>query len=427
MKIGLVGTFDVNNFGDCLFPELYVHELMQRLPGAELKFFSPTSRAAEILSLETVDQIPVSKKDIEKFDCDVLILIGGETLTIGHSLGTYIFPLQEFSAALRLWLAPLLYSASSSGKIFCIHSVGKSGIPTEVEETMTELLSHTQRLSVRDEFSSEFFSKFDIDHFIDIDPVFRISLMATKKKWHSAAKKLLPSNYHDGNYVVAQISSPYLHVNIRGWCEQIARISRTHKKKILLLPICHFLHDAVLLKKAQKILHELEIDAILIPELLNVKETVAILALSSGYCGSSLHGAVVALSFAKPVSVLSNSADGKHTGVMQSVGLQGVVANSFDDLPGCFTKSLEYDLGTISDHAMERADAGLEELVRSINVEKSNSELDMEAIDRIIRVDQQAIHGMTMKVKRMFFRLIKNNRYSGKLYFWVIHKIRKRI
>jgi hypothetical protein len=38
----LSGTFDVDNYGDLLFPRLFERELLRRLPGASVRCFSPS-------------------------------------------------------------------------------------------------------------------------------------------------------------------------------------------------------------------------------------------------------------------------------------------------------------------------------------------------------------------------------------------------
>src|SRR4051794_8373270 len=40
-RIGLFGTFDVENYGDLLFPRVFAAELTRRLPEAEIRSFSP--------------------------------------------------------------------------------------------------------------------------------------------------------------------------------------------------------------------------------------------------------------------------------------------------------------------------------------------------------------------------------------------------
>ena len=39
--MGLWGTFDVENYGDHLFPRIAAHELGRRIEGVEIRLFSP--------------------------------------------------------------------------------------------------------------------------------------------------------------------------------------------------------------------------------------------------------------------------------------------------------------------------------------------------------------------------------------------------
>jgi hypothetical protein len=48
VRIGVWGTFDVENFGDTLFPVLARAELGRRLPGAQVRAFAPFGRATRL-------------------------------------------------------------------------------------------------------------------------------------------------------------------------------------------------------------------------------------------------------------------------------------------------------------------------------------------------------------------------------------------
>ena len=62
----------------------------------------------------------------DAFDEDALILIGGETVGVGHSAGTFNFPRTTLSAYLRLWMMPVLaqLDPATRPRFFGAHCVG---------------------------------------------------------------------------------------------------------------------------------------------------------------------------------------------------------------------------------------------------------------------------------------------------------------
>lgn len=368
MKIGLIGTFDVDNFGDCLFPELYQHLLATHLPQAQVTLYSPVAQRSAILSFDEVRALPARIQQTAAFDEDALILIGGETIGIGHSAGTFNFPRTSLSAYLRLWMMPVLAQLDPNARpnFFGAHCVGALKMPAHINSQIADVLRAAQHCAFRDAYSVSWIKRGDVAFPREIDPMFLIDQLCPANVWAQLAATHVPQAYRDSGYLVAQVTMGYGGNDLDGWCDAVAAIAQSRGQPVVLLPICHFLEDEAYLRIAQHRLTARGVDCTLVPGRINVKDTAAVIGASSGYIGTSLHGAVTAVAFGKPLAVMGHSMDGKHAGSLQAVGIDGVVTTTPAGLPVCFATSVASDLGAARDAAQSAAKASFETLLQAM-------------------------------------------------------------
>ncbi|WP_312021787.1 polysaccharide pyruvyl transferase family protein [Yoonia sp.] len=368
MKIGLIGTFDVENFGDCMFPELYQHLLSQKIPDAQFHLYSPTDNCALILSFDKVDTLPTHLDETQTFDEDALILIGGETIGMGHSAGTFNFPRQTLSAYMRLWVMPILsfLDTEARPKFFGAHCVGAIKMRSEVNEKVAQVLNGASHCAFRDEFSASWIRSGDIGFSKKVDPMFLIDHLRSEDEWSQLTKKHLPDVYIKTGYLSVQMTMGYGGDDLDGWCDAVATISKTVGLPVALVPICHFLQDEAFLDIARVRLEQRGIECTLIRGLINVKDTAALIGGSAGYIGSSLHGAVTAVAFAKPIAVLGHSMDGKHEGCLKAVGISGAVTTTPEGLAKCFETTAASDLKVTRARAQDAARKSFDTLLLAL-------------------------------------------------------------
>ncbi|MEL6641145.1 MAG: polysaccharide pyruvyl transferase family protein [Pseudomonadota bacterium] len=413
MKIGLIGTFDVENFGDCLFPELYQHLLAQHRPDTEITLYSPRPVCAEILSFDAVRALPADLSDTQAFDEDALILIGGETIGVGHSSGTYNFARETLSAFLRLWTAPVLAQLDPTARprFFGAHCVGARKMPAETNKRVAQVLSGASYCSFRDAFSAEWIQTAESRFAQEIDPMFLIDHLCGDHKWATLAQKHLPQGITPDGYLVAHMTMGYGGNDLDAWCAAVGALSQETGLPVVLLPICHFLNDERFLAAAQSKLSVAGIRTHLIRGKINVKETAALVGQSAGYIGSSLHGAVTAVAFAKPLAVLGHSMDGKHEGSLRAVGINGAVTTSPGDLPDCFRRTDAMDHSDARQRAQSAARASFDRLLCALDTAPQPSR----AVAEQAKAAAAALHqsemaevppGSAAEIKRLAFRAL---------------------
>lgn len=411
--IGFVGTFDVANYGDCLFPVVYMYLLSQRIEGVEFSFYSPLARSAEIMDYGPIKALPETLLQIA-FDEDALILCGGETLWYGHSSGTFNFHKSTLSSYLRLWLAPCV-AASRAQVDFYVHSVGMPRADLKAPPEIAEVLSAATMVSVRDEVTAKRLgNRFPVE----VDPVFSLSNMKSQQEWQAEARRWLPADYEFGKYLVAQVSMPYLDHGLSQWCEQVAATAKSHNLPILLVPICHFMDDRYNLEEARSILIGMGIaeHRVCLPPLASkdVIATAALLGMSAGVITSSLHACVTAVSFGVPFAgfVGNGKADGKHRQTLLAAGVDYGMAMEIGDLAQTFAESSNQDCTATRSLAIERSMKGLEPLVHGLRHDGPASRpLPQATIDAMLFHDTGATANLRLELKRTLLRWANKSQF----------------
>lgn len=416
MQIGLVGTYDVDNFGDCLFPELYAHLLGTALPDARFTLYSPRPRAARILSFDTVRALPDRLDTAQALTDDALILTGGETLGFGHSSGTYNFPRAFLSAYSRLWLAPLQAALTSGGATkFIVHCVGARKMGDSLNQLAARALQGAALCTLRDAFSQSWIRDGRLEFTVATDPMFLMDRIQTPAQWTARRQAILPKGFGGKKgYLVAQLSLGYGGNALDDWCTAVAGIATERDLEVVLLPICHFLEDEHYLGLAGDRLSALGVTNHLVKGRINVKDTLSVISGAYGYVGSSLHGAVAAVAFGIPLAALGHTPDGKHEGTLNSVGIYGCTGTKVTDLPACFKHSETLDLTAARHRAQTQAETDfatlLDALAAPVNLSEGARDRALAAISELAQ-REQTLHrgGSVYEIKRLVLRLLQRS------------------
>lgn len=382
MKILLTGTFDVDNYGDCLLPTVYQNELGQRLRGLELVLSSPTSCAAGIGCYKSLQPLPHRHHKGPFPSFDAVVIAGGNVLTSGHNAaGLYSrLPPYSLSPGLRIWMTPFLIKNAHPASII-INNPGVGNLGPEAARALRVCLGHADMVSVRDAFSLQALHHIGASGSMGADPAFAVRRLMRADQWRQRAASLLPPELRLDGYLVAQITYNYLTgKDLSEWCASVNALARVAQLPILLLPICYHNSDAFLLKRASRVLAAMGTKHVLMRELLKTVDTAALIGCSGGYCGTSLHGAITAISFARPLVSVCRFMNGKHAGVLDAVNCHGVVVNQFSKFEEAFSLSMNADRNGIAGHAEAMAMNGFDEIARVGKVPPQSAHLNTEEL-----------------------------------------------
>jgi len=303
-QIGLFGTFDVENYGDLLFPLVAEAELSRRLGPVKLHRFSYHARTPpdwpyEVTSLTQLPQM-VSRLDgiligggfIIRFDKQVAPGYGPPTPAIHHPTGYWLTP-----ALMALQHdIPLIWNAPG---MHC------NDIPAWAEPLIELALAHSRYITVRDKLSQAALARFVDDARITVlpDTAFGLSRLLDERR---------PSVELGRLRELSGLTDPYIVVQpIRG-LESFLQFIKNHSRhlrgfRFLVLPIGPVLgdHEAIVGDDLPGVVH--------LPEWPHPLLLAELISQAAAVIGRSYHLAITALAFGVPVFSSADLSVGKYT------------------------------------------------------------------------------------------------------------------
>ncbi|MSO96200.1 MAG: polysaccharide pyruvyl transferase family protein [Thermoleophilia bacterium] len=302
-RIGIVGTFDVENFGDLLFPIIAETELVKRLPGMTLLAYSynQKSTSAWPFDVRSLDDLA---REIESLD--LLIVGGGHLVRFDKNVADGYAPPPELDLhhPTGYWLMPTLLAAGSGVPVVW-NAVGVSpDTPPWATSLLRVAIESVELVSVREPGSVEELGRISEgtnvrlvpDSAFGVASVLHVSPTPAFERW-VADHKL------HGPYVIVQ---PSLHLRdrrerVRAELEAAAALGYL----VLELPVSPALGDEVGLLDL-----DLEtIQATRWPEPLLLAE---IITNAEAIVTRSLHASIVALVSGVPVHRFRSDPDPKY-------------------------------------------------------------------------------------------------------------------
>ena len=315
-KIAHFGTFDVDNFGDLLFPYI----LDWRLVGWPVVHISPTGRkpiffdAKVTISSEQAASIPFSA-----------VIVGGGNIVHARKAGVDIYLSMAHYAYASLSLGAALVAKNNDAPLIMNGPSFPTFRLTSIERYLyAEVAEILNYAALRDEKSFRLIECLGASNSALIpDTAWDISRM-----WPADGVDI-PVAPLESDYVVVHVNSRY------GGCPVLVasaldRFKEVYQKEIFLLPIgpCH--GD---LEYALKISSLMSSEAKVEMEF-SLKKYAGLISGSFMYIGSSMHGFIVAMSYGVPgMLVLQNDLMNKFEGLLDLVGAgREVVALSWSEI-----------------------------------------------------------------------------------------------
>ena len=292
MTIAQFGTFEVENYGDRLFPMIVEKELSLRHPDLKLKLFSPL--AAENLGVSSI-------LDQNEEKPDAILIGGGDIISFSRDIAA-IYNSEwkgRFSAHSACFAAPGIHRKSGVPLMW-----NAPGIPTDFTEDQAwlvkRLAEETDYLSVRDETSKLRLKKAGVTKEIHVvpDTVISLSKHFPKEKLKKEAEKVFSTfQLNLGEPLVVQLHPYHIQDHIDEMAKILSQVKRLTHCPILLLPIgrCH--NDHVVLGKIEEAGKG---EFKLISSYLETMEVAAVIAHAKAFIGTSMHGAITAFSYGVP-------------------------------------------------------------------------------------------------------------------------------
>ena len=271
----MVGTFDVANFGDQLFPLIAHHELARRLGAVEIRPYSYNARSAASwpFAVSPLDRLPAEIGTLH-----LLLIGGGDIIRFDPLVALNYRPASpDIHHPTGLWLAPIFLAHTANVPV----AWNAPGVPAEIPSWAHALVRASVAVSghvnVRDQESRERLASVAGDAPVEVVPDSGFN-----------AAMLLPDPPTRSDYLVVQ-SRP----QCSRWLPRVRELLQDDRSQFVIAPVGPVTGD--LLRPPAKLPPRTTFRR---PE--NPSEMLALIAGSNGVVGPSLHLTIAALSFGRP-------------------------------------------------------------------------------------------------------------------------------
>ncbi|WP_373229943.1 polysaccharide pyruvyl transferase family protein [Cohnella sp.] len=298
-SIANIGTFDIENFGDLLFPEILKRGLSKRIDLEYISLFSPTGGPKPFEPNIRVQPITNFDAEHNKHKFNAVILGGGDLFRLDTSISE--FYTQRMTPATQL-----LWNVSTFAEKHSIPVIWNSiGVPFqfrfENERTLVrEYCNHIKYLAVRDHRSKNFLLDAGVDREILVVPDTAVALSKYFDK-NALVRHFSKLNKEIGldierDFLIFQSSPGFVwgEENIKWVADILLSIKLKYHLEIVLLPIGYCHNDGMTLERINRVhphrFHYIE-------NKLSPIDILSTLVSSQFFIGSSLHGNITAYSY----------------------------------------------------------------------------------------------------------------------------------
>ena len=329
MKIALVGAFDRYNYGDILMPIIMHNQIIDNLNIKNMEFSYYGLFESDMSKCKGYSTQALSK--LKNKDVDVIIFVGGEILTSRYT-GMYLNTLNNklkifyFKSMRRLfnsftenmcrkkagldYLKPWIPNKNDfKTKKIIYNTVGGDLFFGTDKDSVTSVINNINSfdyISIRESQTYNAVKSIRKDIFLFPDSVVSISKYISEQEIEkniSKSKKDFIDGF--GKYFVLQVNKIIGLKNIESLTEEILKIEDKYDVKCILLPIGYAQghEDTVPLSMIN---HKINNKKTVYFDYNNIYETLYILKNATLYIGTSLHGAITAISYGIPHFALTN-------------------------------------------------------------------------------------------------------------------------
>jgi lipopolysaccharide transport system ATP-binding protein len=327
-QIGIVGTFDVENYGDLLFPLIAEAELIERLGRVELHRFSYHARSAPEWPYDVISVADLPSM-IDRLDA---LLIGGGFLIRfdKYVADDYLPPSPQIHHPTGYWLTPAL-TALTAGVPVAWNAPGMhcNDIPTWAGPLLELALGGSGYIAVRDHLSKAALSPFVDGDRIEVVPDSGFGLARLLPEGESEAMRGLRER--------AALNKPYLIVQPVRWRDGDFPAFLTRHAELLADYQLLALPMGPVLRESNEMLGEEASRFVQLPFWPEPALIAELVRGASAVIGHSYHLAITALVFGVPVFTSVDLDAGKFTALRAFETVRRL--ESIDD-PGVFLRNL---------------------------------------------------------------------------------------
>ena len=345
--VGLIGTFDIANYGDLLLPDITERELVARIPDLEVRRLAPFGWEHPVPSDGGVVAEPLGPPTRQRRaelaeQCDALVIGGGE---IVHFEDRLLAPHYDTTEEAVLARAPSTWFVDGTGPAAPLRTVWNAvgipfDIPAEREGFVRSAVERHEYVAVRDHTSCERLEKIGLEREVHVVPdpgfvaprVFAADLLDRRRRLHATLGWLPP-----GPYLVVQGNGSMVDGAGRMSMAIDAVLGERPDLGIVLLET-GLGHGDREFSAAFRAAHPARLwhpTAPLLPV-----DVAALIAGSHAFVGVSMHGAITAIAYGKRAVVFNAPRQTKLRGMVDHLGDRAGYAEVANELPAALRAAL---------------------------------------------------------------------------------------
>lgn len=331
LHIGLFGTFDLKNYGDLLFPDVFRHEIGKHLSNVHVSLFSPIGGQKPFSDNERVYPIHDIGRVHADYPFDALVIGGGDLIRVDDALVCDPIKYHDPSRPSAVWLVPLLFGWFHQIPVL----FNAPGVPfpfSENSRLLVELLlSGVSERNVRDDASRNLLSEAVPDLPVGVVPDTAAlygdhpDAIAANASFPDTAFRLgLPPRY-----AVFQTSGIEYGRTEEDYADLLIRLEENARLPILLFPIGYVHSDSEVLSRIEKASNG---RLSLIREELSPAEMFSVIGHAQWFVGTSMHGCLTAMQQDVPAVAVNPGRVTKLDGCMTLHGMEDNIVRRLEDV-----------------------------------------------------------------------------------------------
>jgi hypothetical protein len=325
-KVAVCGTFDVENYGDCLFPVVAASRLSEA--GHSVLSVSPTSRTTRWND----SQPPIAVSSLVDHRPNAC-LIGGGNIIHNHGGGLQDYREEGVSATAyaSLWAGVTMYSVVQEIPV----AWNSPGVPSrfnarDAKYVVSPYLEAADYLAVRDTASRDFLGQHHVRP-VDVvpDTAVEISNAWSKPSLEPVFRDILDrqSAPRADRYFSVHIKQRAIGADEHNILSGIERLSKQLDATPILLALAPCHHDDAAVRAIST---KLTIPHIALDDARSLKEIASAIAMAGAYVGPSLHGYITSYSYDVPSALVARPKLEKFLGFMRHVEREHDVVPDWD-------------------------------------------------------------------------------------------------
>ncbi|MFC5843502.1 polysaccharide pyruvyl transferase family protein [Aminobacter ciceronei] len=320
-RVGILGTFDVANFGDLLFP-LIAQKRLGALTQCEVVALSPAG-GDPIWG----DCLP-SRRLATANECDALLVGGGNVIRMSAAtLDEYQIDAAAMAGYSMLWAG--VADVAASGIPLCWNAPGVPEAFPQFQHSLVRVaLDAATYLSVRDDDSRSLLLDVHPDANIDVilDTAWDIPILWSNVELDDAYRQVVQGR--TDRTIAIHLNERYLglpEAEVASCLDDIG-VATDSTPLLLALGPCHG-DDRLAMRVARKMVSS----PIVIDHPSSLREIVACLSRSKAYLGSSMHGFITSMAFGVPALNVASQKVVKFAGLQRLLGSRTICVQTWSE------------------------------------------------------------------------------------------------